>query len=107
MRISNGRRYFSWRTISIVVCAVFGFMVLSSVAAIAQQDPYTEIEPTVLPTLIEQEGEPEDEDEVLGEVVERPSVLPFTGSDLTLFVATGAALVATGTVITRLRKRRN
>lgn len=104
MRTSSGRRYPSWGTTSIIACAVLGFMILSSVAAMAQQDPYTEVEPTVLPTLIEQESE--EEDEVLGEVVERPSVLPFTGSDLTLFVATGAALIATGTVIVRRRKRR-
>ena len=48
--------------------------------------------------------------DVEAEVLERGSseALPFTGADLTLFVVTGAALVATGAlVVRRARAGRN
>lgn len=101
------------RTIrSVLVMAVMLLLLLSAAPAFAQQDPYVEVEPTVLPTLIEQpvteDGKPvteDGEDEVLGEVVERPGILPITGGDLTLFVATGAALIGTGVVVRRVRRR--
>ncbi len=73
--------------------------------AVAQQDPYANESPTVLPTRIQQPVGPKDDggDDVLGTRSGTGS-LPFTGADLTLFVGTGLAAIGTGTLLVRRRK---
>jgi hypothetical protein len=69
--------------------------------ALAQQDPYGNGTPVVSPNLITQPT-----DQPASNLLRRsPNVqgatqtLPFTGADLTLFVATGLGAIATGAVI--------
>lgn len=65
------------------------------------RDPYGEI---VCPNEEERDFDTEVEAEVLergGTPPDDSSTLPFTGADMTLFVITGAALVATGVVVVR------
>ena len=84
-------------------------MMLIGTAAAQETDPYSNEGPTVLPTVI-QKGQPARPDVTQPERQERPpddSALPFTGADLTLFVATGAAAIATGTVLVRRTRARN
>jgi hypothetical protein len=71
-------------------------------AALAQTDPYTENEPEVLPTRLENE-EPQG---TSPEAAERTSdgTLPVTGAELTLFVVTGLAAIKTGATIVRRTK---
>jgi hypothetical protein len=47
---------------------------------------------------------PPDDDEILGK--KPPSVVPFTGADVTLFIITGVAAIATGTVLVRRTRGR-
>ena len=62
------------------------------------RDPYGEL---VCPEDIERDFDTEVEAEVLERGGTPDSPLPFTGADVTLFVITGAALVATGVVVVR------
>jgi hypothetical protein len=69
--------------------------------ALAQQDPYGNGTPVVSPNLITRPT-----DQPASNLLRRsPNVqgatqtLPFTGADLTLFVATGLGAIATGAVI--------
>jgi hypothetical protein len=68
--------------------------------ALAQQDPYGNGRPVVSPNLITRDNQP------ASNLLRRsPNVqpatqtLPFTGADLTLFLATGLGAIATGAVI--------
>jgi hypothetical protein len=69
--------------------------------ALAQQDPYGNGRPVVAPNLLTRDNQP------ASTLLRRsPNVqgantqtLPFTGADLTLFVATGLGAIATGAVI--------
>ena len=68
--------------------------------ALAQQEPYGNGRPVVSPNLITRDNQP------AANLLRRsPDVqgatqtLPFTGSDLTLFLATGLGAIATGAVI--------
>jgi LPXTG-motif cell wall-anchored protein len=100
----------------IVLLAVMGLlagltaaMMLIGTAAAQETDPYSNEGPTVLPTVI-QKGQPKRPDVTEPNRFERPpddSSLPLTGADLTLFVATGAAAIATGTVLVRRSRARN
>ena len=69
--------------------------------ALAQQDPYGNGRPVVSPNLITRPDQPASNllrrsPNVQGAQTE---TLPFTGADLTLFVATGLGAIATGAVI--------
>lgn len=57
-------------------------------------DPYG---PLVCPNEIERDTDTD----VQSDVLERQPTLPFTGADVTLFVVTGAALIATGALVVR------
>jgi hypothetical protein len=66
--------------------------------ALAQQEPYGNGRPVVSPNLITRADQP------ASNLLRRsPNVqgqtLPFTGADLTLFLATGLGAIATGAVI--------
>jgi hypothetical protein len=86
----------------VVATAVAILMALGafSSAALAQQEGYSETQPDVQvrfgsqnqPSIVE-EGEGE-------------GLLPFTGADLTLFVATGLAAIGTGVVVLRRTRPR-
>lgn len=94
-------------------------MVLLSTGATAQvSDPYGNGEPTVLPTRITHEGNPEvpeddpdvlgtrfsdvpDSGEVAGAADEQPGILPFTGGEVTVFVVVALGLLASGALIVR------
>lgn len=78
--------------------------------ALAQEDPYASDEPKGS-QIIRESDNPNDnpnenpDDDVLGErtatEAEEGSSLPFTGGDIVLVTATGAALVLTGMAIVR------
>lgn len=78
--------------------ALTGAMLLVPSAA-AQSDKYVPDE-TVSPTIIIT-GSPSEP-----AVPPQDSRIPFTGADLSLFVATGAAAVGTGAVIVRRTRRK-
>jgi hypothetical protein len=94
-----------------VVVGVMTAMILVGTAAAQENDPYSNRGPKVLPSVIER-GEPDRPDVVEDEFIPPPpeeerSPLPFTGADLTLFVATGLAAIATGSVILRRTRSRS
>jgi hypothetical protein len=71
---------------------------LSSGTASAQVEPYSSSPPTVSPTRTSRINTPPPERNPL----EDPdNTLPFTGADLTLFLATGVAAVGTGAFVVR------
>ena len=96
-----------------IIVGVMGAMLLVGSAA-AAEDPYSNEGPQVLPSVIER-GEPNRPDAVINERQQREppddsssrGPLPFTGADLTLFLATGMAAVATGSVIVRRTRSRS
>ena len=69
-------------------------------AALAQDDPYEDDTPTVEDTLFGQDN-PESDTGATLETRDSGGALPFTGADITLFVATGLAAIGTGAVIVR------
>ena len=84
--------------------AVFAFTALTTEKASAQEvvaDPYATQTPTVLPTLIRKEPNTPPDQVEPNRFGDRGEELPFTGADLTLFVATGLAAIGTGAVIVR------
>lgn len=109
----------------VIAMSLLAALMFGGTSAIAQTDPYGNGEPTVAPTLIIDESQP---DEVLGTTETRggggegpgvgdtaietqarePSggVLPFTGGDLTLFVLIGAGAIATGAAIQKRAARK-
>jgi hypothetical protein len=94
-----------------VIVGVSFALALVGTAAAQQKDPYSNRGPQVLPSVIER-GEPERPPAVQPNRQETPpddsnNRLPFTGADLTLFVATGLAAVATGGVILRRTRSRS
>jgi hypothetical protein len=94
-----------------LMVGVMSALFLVGAAAAQQEDPYSNDGPKVLPTVI-QRGEPErppavSPQEVPPEDSSERQPLPFTGADLTLFVATGLAAVATGGVILRRTRSRS
>lgn len=86
-----------------VFVAVLGLLLVVALAApaLAQNEPYGNGGPTVLPTLITNPSDP---------VVEPnreerpPGVLPFTGGDVTLFLVIGLGAISAGVVMLRGRK---
>lgn len=110
------------RTGSRIALFVAGVLIAGIAAALfaassagAQQacDPYTKkCKPIVKPTVIRtDDGNPDDPEETTPPsstpvVFNRRERLPFTGADLTLFAATGAAAIGTGTVIVRATRSR-
>ncbi len=85
--------------VGLVSAAVLAF---GGVAA-AQTDPYTddEVGGRRISNVRPVPPDPQN-DEVLGR---RIGNLPVTGADLTLFVATGVATIATGTVLLKIRRK--
>lgn len=131
MRTTTGRRgaRAALMTVVLLLGALGASMVLWQAGAAAQVDPYSSGSPTtspsVLPTLIEttQPGTPSPDDTVLPTRLTNPptpeddetlvlgnrqpnNTLPFTGADVTLFVATGLAAIATGAVLVRRSRAR-
>lgn len=94
--------------LTVIVGAMFALSLAG--AAGAAEDPYSNDGPKVLPSVIER-GEPERPQPVEPARRDTPDDssrrLPFTGADLTLFVATGLAAVATGGVIMRRTRARD
>jgi hypothetical protein len=73
-------------------------LMLSSGPASAQVEPYPPTPPTVSPTRTARINTPPPERNPLEDP---PDTLPFTGADLTLFLATGVAAVGTGAIVVR------
>ena len=67
--------------------------------ALAQQEPYGNGRPVVSPNLITRDNQPAANLLRRSPNVQGAQTLPFTGSDLTLFLATGLGAIATGAVI--------
>ena len=96
-----------------IAVGVMTAMFLTGAAAAQENDKYSNDGPKILPSVIERD-EPERPDAVINERITPPDEpadergpLPFTGADLTLFVSTGLAAVATGSVIVRRTRSRN
>lgn len=88
------------RTGAMAVLALLLFAALTT-AAWAQEDPYGNGEPQVKPTLITNPSEPE------VEVVRQErgaAILPFTGGDVTLFLAIGLGAISVGVVMLKGRR---
>jgi hypothetical protein len=93
----NGRSSKAF-AVAIFVAILMALAAFSS-AALAQQEGYSNNEPDVdvrfgttnQPSIDEEAGE---------------GLLPFTGADLTLFVATGLAAIGTGVVVLRRTRPR-
>lgn len=86
---------------AIAIVALVAFAALTTMAW-AQTDPYGNGEPQVKPTLITNPSEPE----VETVRQERPAtaVLPFTGGDVTLFLAIGLGAISVGVVMLKGRR---
>ena len=86
----------------LIITGLIGTLVaaitLSSGPASAQVEPYNSVPPTVSPTRTARINTPPPERNPLEDP---PDTLPFTGADLTLFLATGVAAVGTGTIVVR------
>ena len=95
--------------VTVIVGVTFALSLVGSASA-QQKDPYSNRGPKVLPSVIER-GEPQRPPAIAPERLDTPddsnNRLPFTGADLTLFVATGLAAVATGSVILRRTRTRH
>ena len=95
----------------LVVTIVGGLIVAGTAGAKTPKDPYSSPSDSVHPTRIttpppRTHSVVPPDDQVLGK--RPPSVVPFTGADVTLFVITGVAAIATGAVLVRrTRARRN
>jgi len=90
--------------------------------ASAQVDPYSSGSPSISPSLITHTSTPSPSDSVLGDIEKRDDdsdpkeilpevkgkrVLPITGGDMMLFVATGASMIGTGALVLRRTRRRS
>lgn len=109
---ANHRTRFFVLAMAVAVGAIAALMLMGPAGA-QENDPYSNDGPKILPSVIERD-EPERPDAVIPERITPPDEppsergpLPFTGADLTLFVATGMAAVATGSVIVRRTRSRN
>lgn len=95
--------------VAVLMLAAVATLTLAS-AALAKKpcDPYAKkpCKPIVKPTIMRTDhGRPDDREIVIPDRQER-GPLPFTGADLTLFAATGAAAIGTGTVLVRATRSR-
>jgi len=85
-------------------------------------DPYSSGSPSISPSLITHTSTPSPSDSVLGDIEKRDDdsdpkeilpevkgkrVLPITGGDMMLFVATGASMIGTGALVLRRTRRRS
>lgn len=77
--------------------------------AAAQADPYSSETPSVLPTRISDDKDPNIQPDVQGNLAEErgDSVLPFTGGDVIMFVVIGAAALGVGFVLVRRTRTDN
>jgi hypothetical protein len=90
-------RSFKAVVVAISVAILLALAAFSS-AALAQQEGYSENQPDV-DVRFGTQNQPSIEEEGEG-------LLPFTGADLTLFVATGLAAIGTGVVVLRRTRPR-
>ena len=83
-------------TLAAMLLTAFAFALIWAAPAQAQNEPYSEETPRVLPTRIEQS-----DGEIAGVSTSRPNsgTLPFTGADITLFLVTGVAGIGTGALL--------
>jgi hypothetical protein len=77
--------------------------------AAAQADPYSSESPSVLPTRISNDKDPEIQPNIQGNPPENrdENVLPFTGGDVVLFAVIGAAALGIGFVLVRRTRTDN
>ena len=97
----------------LLITVVGGLMVAGAAGAATKgpnNDPYFSPSDTVLPSRISTPPPrthsvvPPNDDQILGK--RPPSVVPFTGADVTLFIITGVAAIATGAVLVRRTRAR-
>lgn len=82
----------------VLAVSVLAVMLFAATAR-AQEEPYSDAEPTVQPSVegtSEETGEGDESD-----VLSSTSVLPFTGGDVMLFVIIAGAAIGTGLVLVR------
>jgi hypothetical protein len=89
------------RAKAFVVAMFVAILMTLSSAALAQQEGYSNNEPDTEVRFGTTNQPSVDEDAAAGE-----GLLPFTGADLTLFVATGLAAIGTGVVVLRRTRPR-
>lgn len=98
-----GRHRRTGRSLKALVVTIFVAVLMAltafSSAALAQQEGYSETEPDV-EVRFGTQNQPSIEEEA------DEGLLPFTGADLTLFVATGMAAIGTGVVVLRRTRPR-
>jgi hypothetical protein len=80
---------------------VVGILLVTSSSGRAQRDPYSDVEPTVEPRLIISDVSVE---RVPENPEPEPSVLPFTGGNVTMLLVAGLGAIAIGTVLVRRRR---
>lgn len=110
MAMKNFKARLALLMVTVVIGVMTALLIAGPVGA-QEKDPYSDRGPKVLPSVIER-GEPKRPIVVFPERTTPPepperNPLPFTGADLTLFVATGMAAIATGTVILRRTRSRS
>lgn len=98
---------------ALLLLTVVGGLVVAGAAGAATntgpKDPYSSPSDSVLPSRIttpppRTHSAVPPPDQILGK--RPPNNLPFTGADVTLFVITGVAAIATGTVLVRRTRAR-
>jgi hypothetical protein len=87
-----GRRVLAAVLLALVLC------VGAAGAAFAQTDPYSNETPTVKPSLIVRDSDPEPETGSSG-------ILPFTGGDVTVLLLIGLASISLGTLVVQRTRR--
>lgn len=97
MRANRSRRSVRWSLVAAAVIAVMAFA--GPASALAQQVSPTGAEYDTPVLSLETGGDPTTQTQA-----DSASTLPFTGLDLTAFVAIGIGLLATGFVIRRVTK---
>lgn len=115
-------RTMSRAVLGVVVAALVGILLATMMAgtSAAQQDPYGNGKPTVLPTRLERDKSTSDDrktpdaeptvqgirftndgPETLPSADAQPGILPFTGGEVQPYVLIGMLLVASGVVLVR------
>lgn len=87
----------------VVATMVTAILALAAGSATAQTDPYGNGEPSVLPTLIQNVETTDGQ----ASSSQRPSTLPFTGTELSLFVVIGAAAIGSGMFLVKRSRSRS
>lgn len=99
--------------ITVAMIGVVGVSMMLGSAS-AQTDPYSNSSPTVIGTKIQSANPPlptvlptRETSIPPPEVLPRRTSLPLTGADISLYLATGVALVGTGSWVLRRNRRRS